>query len=194
MKHAALIVLAGLIAASPAIAQTAAGAAGGVADPASRPDRVCTEAQFQAALRGEYDGPPCRYAPEGAVAERQHARRAEALAGAPRRMTERPPITETRLQLSRPTPQHDAQPRRRTAGSTHASETVILDDGFFAGPQAGGVGREPLIVYGYRGVILIAPSGQTHLVHDQFRRSSRIVRAMDRSADHQVRRTRIQRR
>ena len=159
--------------------------------------RICTEAEFQAALSGDYAGDACRYVPDAATPDRPSGRDAEPrLAGAQR---VRPAAPVGRPSAS-PVARRQGEPVSRPAPPIEpsASQTVSLDEDFFAGPQAGGVGRDPSLqagwYYGYRGVILIDASGRSHFGGYGARRGGGVVRRMDGATYNQVRRTRLQRR
>ncbi len=141
MKHWICLPVAALIALSPGPVAAAA---------QSAPVRDCSPEDIRQALAGDYAGPPCRFTemPDEALPQLAGARPAERarqprVQPEPRRMSYRPAPPAARL-AARP-----------------AVETIRLSDDFFQGGLVGGVGRAPVIQYGYRGMIVIDGSGRT---------------------------------
>ncbi|MBO6763479.1 hypothetical protein [Maricaulis sp.] len=66
-------------------------------------------------------------------------------------------------------------------------ETVTLDPSFFTGPLAGGVERPFTPLYSYRGIVLIAASGEVRTRLAGMPHATRRVRAMDTQARAAVR-------
>lgn len=161
MRHSSLIRLAALAAcalwASPAEAQ------GG-------PERTCTADDIRQALAGDYAGPPCRFTEMPAGLDAPAPTTSLALAGAQPNRPHAAGTAPLQPQVRQPAPAPTRQSPRSVRPVTTAplpvsgGEPVRLSDDFFAGNLVGGVGREPAIQYGYRGIIAIDAAGRASVL------------------------------
>lgn len=179
MRHSSLIRLAALAVcalwASPAEAQVGS-------------ERTCSADDIRQALAGDYAGPPCRFSEMPAGLDAPAPTTRLELAGAP---PNRPLVVGTvplQPQVRQPAPVPARQSPRSVRPVTTAplpvsgGEPVRLSNDFFAGNLVGGVGREPAIQYGYRGIIVIDAAGRASVLAPGQVPTSPVLRMQARAA------------